>query len=262
MQNGKDDSYVNILIPVYNNLDFTLKCITSILIDKQPIPYQITIIDNGSTDGTTEWVRKFQGDRAIYNEENLGWVKALNQGIKKTKGDFVVFLNNDVEVGSGWLQKLIGPLKHSDIGTCGPIGSNDHDWQYFGKVRKNFPQLDLPEFEDPKDVDGCNKILEEKYGNKFLKIHGMLAFFAVAFRRETIERVGLLDERFGVGLGDDDDYARRLEQKDLGLALALSCYVLHYSQTTFKQLYNDKELKALQARNYNLLKGKYPGRYK
>jgi len=256
-------SYIDILIPVWNNLKYTHRCITSILHGSGGMNFKLTIINNNSTDGTCQYLdrlKKHSWVNVINNNVNLGWISGLNQGIKATNGKYVIFMNNDVVVSDGWIQKLLSPLNNPDIGACGPINSNDHDWQYFGRVREKLV-YDLPKFDNPNNLKECNKILEDKYGSTFLRIRGMLAFFCVAFRRETIKRVGLLDKRFGVGLGDDDDYARRLEQSGLELALALSCYVIHHSKATFKIMFNDDEYEKLRKHNLSLLKEKYPERY-
>jgi len=69
----------------------------------------------------------------------------------------------------------------------------------------------------------------------------MLAFFCVVFRREVFDKVGFLDESFGVGLGDDDDFCYRMWQANMRCALSMGTYVHHEHRSTFKMLYTDKQ---------------------
>jgi GT2 family glycosyltransferase len=74
----------------------------------------------------------------------------------------------------------------------------------------------------------------------------MLAFFCTMFKREVFDRVGLLDEAFGVGFGDDDDYCRRVLNLGYNMALVQDLIIPHHHRTTFKQLYSTNTITSLQ----------------
>lgn len=100
---------ISFIIPVFNNFAFTQACITDLLKLKNNI--EIIVVDNASTDETIN-LKKYFGDKIsiIKNNTNLGFAKACNIGFAQSKGDFVIFLNNDIRVKSNfenWVNNLI-----------------------------------------------------------------------------------------------------------------------------------------------------------
>ena len=102
----------SIIIPCWNQLDFTRQCIAALLRHTHGL-WELIIIDNGSSDGTAGYLANLR-DAAplpvtlISNSRNLGFPAAINQGLKCARGDYLVLLNNDVVVTEGWLSQLIG----------------------------------------------------------------------------------------------------------------------------------------------------------
>ena len=76
----------------------------------------------------------------------------------------------------------------------------------------------------------------------------MLAFFCVMISREVFKRIGMLDESYGAGLGDDDSYCRLAERAGFLLALVQDLRIPHHHRSTFKALYSDKEIREMQTR--------------
>ena len=100
----------SIIIPTFNNLDLTRDCLESIQRHTAPGTYEVIVVDNGSTDGTPDFLRRLQDRgrvRVILNQNNLGFAPACNQGAQAAQGEFLLFLNNDTEVTSGWLEELV-----------------------------------------------------------------------------------------------------------------------------------------------------------
>ena len=113
----------SIVIVTHNQLEYTRQCLDSMrrLTDE---PYELIVVDNGSTDGTVEYLRALAGVRLIVNETNRGFPAAANQGIAAATRRQVLLLNNDVVVTTGWLGRLLRAL-HSDpaIGLVGPCSN-------------------------------------------------------------------------------------------------------------------------------------------
>jgi len=113
------DELASIIILCCNELDYNRQCLESVLQHTRG-PYELILVDNGSTDGTSEYLKEIQGKaepaRVIImrNEKNVGFPAGCNQGLTKARGRYLVFLNNDTIVTNGWLEGLIASLVHWD----------------------------------------------------------------------------------------------------------------------------------------------------
>lgn len=126
--------HVDVVIPAWNNLSYTKACVESFLLrNRDPkTPYHLILVDNGSEDGTREYIRGVMSanpDRVkcIENDENEGWVVACNQGHEKSCSDagYVMFLNNDtVIVEDETLKKLVDRIHDKRCAAgVGPISN-------------------------------------------------------------------------------------------------------------------------------------------
>lgn len=109
MTNPQSEEYalsVAILIPVFNQLPYTRKCIES-LRASEGRNADLIVIDNGSSDGTTGYLEEIVGITVARNPRNVGVAKAWNQGVHRTRAEWFVFLNNDIVVPAGWLDGLL-----------------------------------------------------------------------------------------------------------------------------------------------------------
>jgi len=102
-----NDVLVSIVIPVFNNLKFTLECLMSVMMYSYGVPYEVIVVDDASTDKTEEVLSHVSSLTYIRNEKNLGFVHTCNRGAELAKGKFVLFLNNDTQVTENWLGPLI-----------------------------------------------------------------------------------------------------------------------------------------------------------
>jgi GT2 family glycosyltransferase len=211
----------DIVIPSWNMADYAVNCLQSI--KAHSFGYRVIFVDNGSAPEQMEKVMhvlETMPHLLISNAENLGFIKATNQGILASEAPFVILMNNDTEAVPTWLQKLHRPLFiQPKVGLSGPLTTTPHSWQ--GKY--------------PKGKQGY-----------VIRTNGMLAFFCTMFKRGVFDKVGLLDENFGVGFGDDDDYCRRVLNAGYTMALVQDLVIPHHHRTTFKQLYNAGTINEMQ----------------
>lgn len=197
------DKRTDILIAVFNNEEYTDKCIESI--KKYTKDYRIILIDNASD-------KPYPG-ATIRNEENLGFVKAINQAIATSTAPYICILNNDTLVEEGWLDKMLEVFEQNPkCGLVGPTTIIADSWQNKENVLKSWNQLP-----------------------KIARVNGMLAFFCTVIKREVIQKVGYLSEEYGMGFGDDDDYCERAKQAGFELYLRGDVVVPHYHRSTFKK---------------------------
>ncbi len=246
----------DIIVPVYNQYPYTRALLESIY-QYTDIDFHLIIVDNGSSDETVDLGKVFTRNITILrNRENLGWCRAINQGIGLSRNPFIIFMNNDVEVSNGWLGNLVAFLQtHPRIGAVGPLNSNARDWQCVDRVREAMvPQIP---FFGTEDIHERNRILKYHFNRAGILVEGMLAFFCTAFKRRVVEELGPLDESF-VGGGDDDDYCRRIRKAGYVLGLSLDTYVIHHSSKTHDSVFDVHEKRDIRKRNISRLKQKHP----
>ncbi len=100
---------ISIIIPTFNKLDLTRQCLRALQANTPAPRHEIIVVDNGSTDGTADFLRAEEASgrlRAVFNRDNAGFAKACNQGARAALGRYCLFLNNDTEPQPNWL----GPL--------------------------------------------------------------------------------------------------------------------------------------------------------
>lgn len=111
---------VSILIPVHNKFEYTYHCLASIFLQGNKCSYEIIIIDDCSTDQTTEIKKIFENIKVISNIENLGFLRSCNKAAKVAKGKYITLLNNDTEVCFGWLDELLDVFgRYKQVGAVG-----------------------------------------------------------------------------------------------------------------------------------------------
>ena len=180
----------DIIIPSWNQSQYVINCLLSI--KEHSTDYRVIFVDNNSLQTELDVILPVLETLPylyIKMTNNEGFIKATNEGLRHSDSPYVILMNNDTEAVSGWLDKLVLPLiENENIGLSGPLTTTPNSWQ--GKYRK--------------DLTGY-KILDK----------GMLAFFCTMFKKEIFDIVGLLDEDFGVGFGDDDNYCDRCLKKDI-----------------------------------------------
>jgi len=102
-----DSPLVTIIIPIYGQISYTLRCLTSIMNNLPQAAFELIVVDDCSPDDSFDVLSKVKGIRLLGNEENQGFIRSCNAGASEAKGDYLYFLNNDTEVTSGWLDELL-----------------------------------------------------------------------------------------------------------------------------------------------------------
>jgi 2-polyprenyl-3-methyl-5-hydroxy-6-metoxy-1,4-benzoquinol methylase/GT2 family glycosyltransferase len=229
----------SIIILTFNNLELNRICLESLYERTEWPNFEVIVVDNASTDGTREYLKEaentFENLRVILNERNLGFAAANNIGLKQASGEYLVLLNNDTVLTRGWLSTMIRHLHaNPEIGLIGPV-TNEAGNE--AKVRVGYTRLDnLPGW--------AADFVRENDGQVFSI--PMLAMFCVSMRREVFERTGLLEERFEIGMFEDDDYSRRVEELGYKIICARDSFVHHEGRASFKLLGEDRYLKIFQ----------------
>jgi GT2 family glycosyltransferase len=214
----------SIVILTYNKLDYTKVCIDSIRTHTQPGTYEIIVVDNCSTDGTVEWLQEQRDIITIFNQSNLGFPRGCNQGIDVAIGNDVLLLNNDVIVTRNWLDNMRAALYSSK--SVGAVGSVTNSCSNYQAISVNYSSIEeMQEF-----AAGYNRTDSAKWEERI-----RLVGFCMLIKKEVIEKIGLLDERFTPGNYEDDDYSFRITKAGFKLLLCRDTFIHHFGSTSFKE---------------------------
>ena len=209
----------SVVILTHDNLAFSRMCLASVLKNTEYPSYEVIVVDNASSDGTVEELKRLAGSipivKTILNDHNAGFGPGNNQGLAAATGEILVLLNNDTVVPRGWLTRLARHLAHPHIGLIGPATNRSC----------NEAQIDIP-YQTYGEFQAVARSQGERHDGECLPIR-MPMMFCVAFRRDTYERLGPLDERYEVGMFEDEDYALRAKAAGLHVAWTPEVYVHH-----------------------------------
>lgn len=195
---------ISIIIPTYNHLDDCLRpCLESIIKYSNLADMEIIVVANGCTDKTKEHIhdlQKIYGNtiQLIWFDDPIGYTAACNNGIRSSRGEVVILLNNDTVLlpqnVNTWLNMLLDPLKDASVGISGPMEAYSPEAQ-------------------------------EKF----------LIFFCVAVKRNLFDEIGFLDEVFSPGFGEDTDFC--IKAKRAGYSLVqVPDYDIKFDKLNDKQM--------------------------
>ena len=218
----------SIVVVTYGGAAFTRLCLESVLAHTVDRDFELIVVDNGSSDGTRPYLLELaDGDarvRVLLNSRNLGFTAACNQGLGLARGENLVLLNNDTMVAPGWLGGLLAHLRNPGVGLVGPVTNRIGN-----------------EAEIPADYRTWGEFLEfarrraGEHAGDWLEMRTP-AMFCLAMRHQTYLHLGPLDERYEVGLLEDDDYADRAREAGYQLRCVEDTVVHHFGEASFGRL--------------------------
>ena len=218
---------LSIVIVNYKQRDYTAQCLESLRAAAPALDHEIILVDNASADGSADWLAEHYPEvRLIRSPENRGIAGGNNLGIRAARGRYVLLLNNDTLVQPGTLEEAVAYLEaHPDVAGVGgnllnPDGSFQSgcvDFHSLGQVflivtklgplfRRYYPSH--PPADTPREVDWMST-----------------AF--MAFRREALEQVGLVDEEFFI-YSDETDLQYRLRQAGWKIVYLPTLRTIHF----------------------------------
>ncbi|MEE3418733.1 MAG: glycosyltransferase [Methanosphaera sp.] len=240
---------ISIIIPIYNAYEETRDCIISVLRNTH-INYELILINDCSTDKRIDELltslESIKNIKIIRNDENQGFVKNVNLGMKLSEND-VVLLNSDTIVTPHWLSHLVySAYLSNDVGTVTPF-SNSSD-------------ISIPELGSIKDFKYLNK---SAYQIDKLSFNNNLSAptgngFCLFIKRELIEDIGYFDESFGRGYGEETDFTFRAYKNGWINVRNDAVFVYHRRHASF----NEEDSNTLKQENKKLLEERYDDLYK
>lgn len=212
---------VFIVILNYNGSDILKKCLTSVFKIDYP-NFEIVFVDNNSSDGSLE-MAKTNFSKAIFikNEENLGFAAGNNVGIKfalERDADFILLLNNDVEVEKNFLTQLIASVAENDkIGLASPVifdGQTKEIWFSGGRL----------------DWWRLKTVHEKKIQTENVFRSDFITGCAMLIRAEVFRKIGLLDEDFFL-YWEDADFSLKSRKAGFQNVVVSSSWVYHFEKS-------------------------------
>ncbi len=215
---------VSIIVPVFNHCRDTRDCLLSIAQSTAGSSYEVVVVDDGSTDETPEMLGRIEGLIQLRNDVNLGFIGSCNRGAAAARGEFLVFLNNDTLVTSGWLEALRRTF--DDIPGTGLAGAKLiypdgrlqeaggviwHDasgWNY-GK----FDDPDHPKYNFAREVDYCSGA-------------------CLMVRRALFQHLGGFDTEFKPAYYEDTDLAFKIRHAGQKVIYQPLARIVHHEGLT------------------------------
>lgn len=214
----------SVIVLSWNGMEYLESCLDAVLSQDYP-DFEVIVVDNASTDGSADFVAEhYPQVRLIRNERNLGFAAGNNIGLRAATGDVLLLLNQDTVVQPGWLAALVSALEDERVGVAGckilyPDGETiQHaggriEWplglaHHYGQGENDAGQWDTPR--PVEYVTGA----------------------AMAFRRDVLDRVGLLDDDFWPGYFEDADFCRRVQQAGYEVWYVPEATLAHFESTS------------------------------
>ncbi|MEE9614108.1 MAG: glycosyltransferase family 2 protein [Thermodesulfobacteriota bacterium] len=203
---------MSIIIISWNAQEMLLKCLGSVYGTVVGDNFEVWVVDNGSTDGSPEAVKKnFPDVKLIENDVNLGFAGAVNLALKRAAGRHIVLLNSDTVLTSGSLETLTRFMdENPDVGVCGPQllnvdGTKQNSIANIPTLATELLNKSLLRRLFPESYPGKEHNIEEP-----VEVESVIGA-CMAVRKETIDGVGPLDERFFFFL-EETDWCKRMRE--------------------------------------------------
>jgi GT2 family glycosyltransferase len=243
----------SVIILSHNNYERTTgPCLESLYRGPEEKPYEVTVVDNASTDETPRMLEKYAREKAnfkaVFNRNNRGFAGGNNDGVKEAEGDIVILLNSDTVLPEGTFGRMINHMKKNpDWGMLGPVTN----------AAGNEQKIYIGEDEVEKAMNAGERFCSHSTNDCFASER--LDFFCVAVRMDIYNRLEGLDERFGLGYYEDVDFSIKANLSGVKMMFAEDCFVFHSAGKTFSSV-GKKKVGKLMHENKKKLKKKYSGK--
>lgn len=249
---------VDIIVPIYNAYEYTVRCIQSIY-DNTATDYNLILINDKSSDSrindfllelekTTRpnYMKKLY---IIHNKVNLGFIKTVNKGLNMSNNN-VVILNTDTEVPLGWLERIVTHIENDDkIASVTPFSNS--------ATICSFPEIctdnRLP---GNISVDELDQIFRDYGTTDAIEIPTGVGF-CMAMSRKVINQIGFLDEVYGKGYAEENDWCCRASSSGFKNVMITNLYVYHKHGVSFGEIKSKSKQERINE-NLKILSNRYP----
>lgn len=248
---GDQHGTCTVIIPVYNGLEHLKRLLPSVE-KNTPTHIEVLLLNDASTDSQiVPFIRTFLKDnsnwRLLENDQNCGFVKTVNRGMKNVHTDYAILLNTDTMVPQNWIPKMLNPFAENEkIATTTPFTNSG---VYF-----SFPHFGVDN-EPKRDLDKLNHAFSYVVSNEYARNEIFSGTgFCMAINMKCWREIGELDyENFGKGYGEENDWCFRAKQKGWRHLLVPNLFVHHFHGGSFES----EEKKRYMAEHQKILREKY-----
>jgi GT2 family glycosyltransferase/2-polyprenyl-3-methyl-5-hydroxy-6-metoxy-1,4-benzoquinol methylase len=214
------DPTVSIVIPVYNQFEYTYECLAAVLRNSSEIRYEVVVADDCSTDLTVDMDRIVTNVRIIRNSENLRFLKNCNNAARYAYGKYILFLNNDTQVQPQWLISLVSLMERDErIGLAGSkLVYADGRLQEAGGILWNDGSA-------WNYGNGADPALSEY---NYVKEVDYISGAAIMIRRDLWWDIGGFDEQFAPAYCEDSDLAFEVRKRGYKVVYQPASVVVHF----------------------------------
>ena len=202
---------LSVITLTLNKLEYTKNFIESL--KKYTKDFELIIVDNGSTDGTVEYIKSMPDIKLIQNAENNGFSKGNNQGIEIAQGEYIGFLNNDILLYPNWFEACERVFENEKAGFVSPRHINPH---YDNTNPKKYI----------KYFQGFH------YDKPYEKSFDECVFSCVITKREVLNKIGVFDENFFPAFFEDNDLKYRAIEAGYGIYVTNEAGFFHFGSVT------------------------------
>ena len=217
---------ISIIVPVCGQVALTRRCIKSIR-RWTDMPWELILVSNGSSAAEVEELRGlyYGFGQFVHFEEMIGYPRAINEGVRRASGEYLCLLNNDAAFTGPWAKRLTAPLSAGERVVISPVIDN----------------IGQP----------CQRLGHPWAPGRLAEV-GMLFFVCVVLRRELFNELGGLDERFGLGNGEDVQFCEAVKAAGGRLLVEPAVFVTHQGSATFLATLGVEGYQRLLAENRRL----------
>jgi GT2 family glycosyltransferase len=199
-----DGPVVSVIVPACGQVDLTRRCVEAVAKHTE-VPWEVVLVDNGSTAEESAALRGLCDDveaTYLHFDGMIGYPAAINRGVEAARGECVCLMNNDAAFTGPWAKRLIGDLREADV--VSPI---------VDQIAQPCQRLGM--------APGCRSEVP------------MLFFVCVVMRRAFFQKMGGLDERFGLGNSEDVQFCEDVRARGGKLLVDPAVFVTHAGSATF-----------------------------
>jgi GT2 family glycosyltransferase len=212
---------IDIIIPCFNQIDYTRRTIDSIMKNSSKHHCRFIFVDNGSTDGTSEYLMGILNSTTITNPENMYVNYAWNQGVELADNPFVCILNNDVEVAKDWLDPVEDAFLSREKEWYVPLANYDTCWH------------NIPCYNELKRYETLDDFYLYKPQHEILYLDRPISGICMFFRTKDVKKVFPIPSCLKIWYGDFYIY-RMLKNLDIKLHVLLDSALFHFCSRTVR----------------------------